>query len=140
MNMIDDRIIVSSNYREIDKLCNFILDSDIYLLGFDTEGMPVELIQFATDTHVYIFRIGESMRDYKYLPPSLLKLLSSRKIIKVGVDITQDNSRLKHDYNISMSGIIDIQDIATTLKLPCKSLNDLSIKFTGIPKQKYHNY
>ena len=113
-----------------------LLDLMPNCVGLDTEtsingSQPVDLIQIATSSKVYLFQIGI------VIPSRLATVLASRDIVKVGVDITTDNARLSR-MGVEMKGVIDIQDLAQTMALPAKSLDQLATLYLNktVPKKR----
>jgi len=116
-------------------------NNGIHFVGFDTETTinrnidkdKVSTIQISyiyNSTPIsYIFQIYKIWKDTSLISPLLIKIIQSKSIIKVGVDITTDMIRLFNSYNIIANGYIDIQSITTTLNIPFSSLNDLCTKY-----------
>lgn len=141
-------IKLSTTYEEIQSTCNYILDLLPPAVGFDTETtvssnykpvdmVGVSLIQIALpNNHVFLFQIQKCIHELLQAPLALEKLLTSRKIIKVGVDITGDAYKIR-SMGINMCGYIDIQDIATTKGESGVSMDDLCSKY--IPEYQPKN-
>jgi len=79
-------------------------------IGFDTETKPnhtkgvtnpVALIQIATATTAYLFRLAfQNQKDvYGAMTESLMDLLNDHRIIKVGVSVTGDGEELNEIYH-----------------------------------------
>lgn len=88
------------------------------LLGFDTETRPAfrkgesydpSLLQLGTETDVYLFQIQQCG-----LTPNLIKVLSSRDIIKAGVAIDRDIDELQAVEPFEPDGFVEL---ATSAKL-----------------------
>ena len=86
------------------------------VLGFDTETKAafkkgekydVALVQLATDTHAYLFRISKFS-----MIQELADILANPNIIKTGVAIVDDVKGLKKLCPFDESGFIDLADIA----------------------------
>ncbi|KAK4700377.1 hypothetical protein P7C70_g5873, partial [Phenoliferia sp. Uapishka_3] len=71
-------------------------------------------IQVATSTEVVIFQIG-ALPTAAPLPSSLLRLLESTSLIKVGRGIATDFVRLKKDFKIKIptSSLLDLADVCS---------------------------
>ena len=83
------------------------------VIGFDTETRPsfkkgvvhpVGLMQLSTDNRVYLFRLSKCG-----LPPSLQRLLSSERTVKVGVGIRDDICALRRIADFSPASFLDLQ-------------------------------
>ena len=83
-------------------------------LGFDTETRPsftkrrfnhVALLQLATDTEAFLFRICKMG-----IPQCLLTLLADPNILKIGVALKNDMDVLKRSTKINPCGFVDLQD------------------------------
>lgn len=59
----------------------------------------------------------------------MFQFLSSLRHIKVGVNITNDNSKIFNDFGIVVQGSVDIQFIARTLGVCNVSMDELGIKY-----------
>ena len=102
------------------------------VLGFDTETRPsftkgiinnVALLQLATATEVYLFRLCK-MR----IPKSLLALLSNPDILKIGAAIKNDIDTLQRIAKIRPRGFVDLQDMVRKF-----DIKDISLaKMAGI--------
>lgn len=129
--------IVTSDWDEVESICQRILQSNHVLIGMDAEGLginsfgryKVSLVQLAFGNEVFLIQIdrirGEALHKTKaylpkhliktkhLLPKSFIKLMKSKQVIKVGVDITNDIDYLWKVYQLKCQGFIDLQDIAT---------------------------
>lgn len=86
------------------------------ILGFDTEtraafkkgeNYDVSLLQLATNTHAYLFRLN------KYpLRQELVDVLADPKIVKAGVAIKDDIKALKKLFPFVESNFVDLADEA----------------------------
>lgn len=91
------------------------------VLGFDTETKAafkkgerydVALVQLATETHAYLFRISRFS-----MIQELADILADPNIIKTGVAIVDDVKGLKKLCPFDDSGFIDLADIAKQKKI-----------------------
>ena len=114
-------IRLASTEEETITYANQILEQG-GLWGFDTEDMPVSLIQLSSSEICYLFRIKDNINK------KLVKVLENPFILKVGVDATTDVERLHH-YDVNTRGVIDIQPLALSLGDPSISLEDLGKKY-----------
>lgn len=99
-------------------------------LGFDTETRPTfkkgeyyppALIQLASSSCVYLFRISKT----KTLAP-LLPILESSHILKTGVAIKDDVKELRTMEDFEASGFVEIADITTKLGYENRGLRALA--------------
>lgn len=104
-------------------------------LGFDTEtkpsfakgqNNPVSLLQLSTSDRAFLFRIGRTG-----LPKGLVKILSSPKIIKIGVAIRDDIKILQKITPFKPSSFIDLQEIVGNYGIENFSLKKLSAIVLG---------
>ncbi|XP_023234228.1 exonuclease 3'-5' domain-containing protein 2-like [Centruroides sculpturatus] len=84
------------------------------VVGFDCEWtyrkgnrQPIALMQIATARDICVlFRLCK----FKSAPPfRLLRLLANHRILKVGIDIDGDYSKLLNDYGILIKGCLDLR-------------------------------
>jgi ribonuclease D len=82
-------------------------------IGFDAEWRPafrpgiynkISLIQCATEESAILIQL----RQFPTLPPSIIELLTSQNVIKVGVGICDDLVRLKTDHGVPVGAFFDI--------------------------------
>ncbi len=87
-------------------------------IGFDTETAatfdkgrrntnPVSLIQIATATHCYLFRmVGNNISVFQ---AALAEVLSEKSnILKIGIGLRSDVNAMKRDFNIALSPMLDL--------------------------------
>ena len=87
-------------------------------IGFDTETAatfdkgrrntnPVSLIQIATASHCYLFRmVGSNVLSFK---AALAEVLSEHSnILKIGIGLRSDVNAMKRDFNIALSPMLDL--------------------------------
>lgn len=108
-----------SRSRDIALTCKALRKRGV--IGFDTETKPafrkgfhypVALLQVATDELVVLVRLirVKDISRAKWLP--LRRLLSSSKILKVGVGIHDDVVGLHKDYGIITNNTLDLRSLA----------------------------
>lgn len=103
------------------------------VLGFDMEWevgsstksdnpnikRAVSLIQIAAEDKIGLFQIAR-FRNAKtaeeHMPPSLRKILESKEIVKAGVNISGDATRLKKCLNVEMRGIFELSHLFRVVK------------------------
>jgi ribonuclease D len=109
---------------------------DIRLLGFDTESKPsfkkgqynkISLLQLATNDTSFIFRLNKIG-----LINELVRLLSDKKIIKVGLSVKDDLRELHKLRYFQPEGFIDLQNYVEKFGIKDKSLKKLAALVTGI--------
>ena len=110
------------------------------VVGFDTETRPTfrpgesyppSLVQFATASAVYLLQVQQ---------PDLLgvmaEVLSSEKIVKVGVSVTDDIRNLKKLFEFDERSVVDLGKVAKRHGLKQTGVRNLAGIFLGarIPK------
>jgi ribonuclease D len=139
---------------EINLLPNYRFDGDIELietkegatvaalalqdekiLGFDTEtraafkkgeSYDVSLLQLATSTKAYLFRLNKFS-----MPKELIGLLADKTIIKTGVAVRDDIKALKKLSPFSDESFIDLAEVAKEKKIKNFGLRALTAIFLG---------
>ena len=105
------------------------------LLGFDTETRPSfrkgrinlpSLIQLAASDRIFLIQLA-------FVPfgERLASLLSSERILKVGVGIWDDMRELGKLYPFEGAGAVDLGDLARSLKLPTQGLRNMAANLMG---------
>ncbi|ABV88746.1 3'-5' exonuclease [Shewanella pealeana] len=96
-------------------------------IGFDTETAatfekgrrnpnPISLIQIATPTHSYLFRMqGENIVPFM---AALAPILSGDKLLKVGIGLRSDLNAMKRDFEISVNSMLDLNWLMNQLGAP----------------------
>jgi ribonuclease D len=120
-------IHVIDNLKDSDKAVKYL--SRFRYLGFDTETKPsfkkgethrVALIQLSTPDQCFLFRIFETG-----FSPSLIKLLSSPDILKVGVSIKDDFDSMNRRLQFVPHGFFDLQKIVNKHNIGESSLQKI---------------
>lgn len=106
------------------------------IIGFDTETKPsfvangkrngVALLQISTEKVAFLFRVAKLG-----LPSELKGILSSNKIIKVGVAVRDDIIGLQKISNFSPNSFIDLQSIIEKWGIEEKSLQKMAAVVVG---------
>jgi ribonuclease D len=115
----DGNIMLIDTEEDAQKAIDQIKDEKI--LGFDTETRPafkkgqsynICLLQLATDTHAYIFRLNR-------LPvmQGLIDILSDASVVKSGVGIQDDVKGLKKLFPFADAGFVDLATEAKKKKI-----------------------
>jgi ribonuclease D len=86
------------------------------IVGFDTETRPAftsgesylpSLVQFATASAVYLFQVQQ-----QDLHGAIAEVLSSERIMKVGVSVTNDIRNLKEMLEFDERSVVDLGKVA----------------------------
>ena len=129
----DGRIIVVDSEEMVDAACQELERCDI--IGFDTETRPsfragasykVSLLQLSTPTTCFLFRLCRIR-----LSNRILKILGSRRILKIGADVTGDIRALHALREFKADGFVDLQNEASRWGIEEKSLRKLSAIVLG---------
>ena len=110
------------------------------VVGFDTETRPAfrpgesyppSLVQFATASAVYLLQVQQSD-----LLGAMAEVLSSEKIVKVGVSVTDDIRNLKKLFEFDERSVVDLGKVAKRHGLKQTGVRNLAGIFLGarIPK------
>eukprot|EP01083_Nonionella_stella_P126559 383102_1 len=111
---------IISDVASLNNVINELLQQSKHtLLGLDCEWTPsmpqfhqkqykIGLFQLATDTTILLIRLNKM--NY-VIPESLQSLLTNDKILKCGVGIHQDVTKIFRDYGIKTMGVIELNDI-----------------------------
>ncbi len=127
------RIVIVDREELVDAAC---ADLQRYeRIGFDTETRPsfragvsykVSLLQLSTPDTCYLFRLSKIR-----LSNRILKLLGSRRVLKIGVDVTGDIRALRELREFKADGFVDLQHEAQRWGIEEKSLRKLSAIILG---------
>ncbi|CAC9537630.1 hypothetical protein, unknown function [Leishmania infantum JPCM5] len=109
------------------------------IMGMDSEwfrDLPLAVVQFATSSHCFVLHI--SFFDGRILPAAVKEALCDPSIIKCGVGVSGDVSRLQKEQNITIQSVLDVaqysalfglhQGAQSNLKVLAKSVANLSIE------------
>ena len=119
--------------RDIDEACAYLASQP--LLGFDTETRPsfrpgvmyrVSLLQLSSAERCYLFRLNKIP-----LAKPILRLLESRELTKIGLDVAGDLRSLSQLRHFRDGGFVDLQDLAPQWGIEEKSLRKLSAIVLG---------
>ena len=109
---------IISNESTCNKIINELF-TDVSIIGFDCEWTPlmphfnckrykIGLLQLATNTDVVLIRLNKL--NYT-IPDRLRQLLANKSIIKCGVGIHQDVTKLFRDFDVKTFGVIELNDL-----------------------------
>ena len=127
------RIVVVDNDDMVDAACEDLQHHE--RIGFDTETRPsfragvsykVSLLQLSTPDTCYLFRLCKIR-----LSNRILKILGSRRILKVGADVSGDIRQLRELREFNADGFVDLQHEASRWGIEEKSLRKLSAIVLG---------
>lgn len=129
----DGRIVIVDSEEMVEEACEDLERCDI--IGFDTETRPsfragvsykVSLLQLSTPTTCYLFRLCRIR-----LSNRILKLLGSKRTLKVGADVGGDIRSLHALREFKAEGFIDLQNEASRWGIVERSLRKLSAIVLG---------
>ncbi|RPB24851.1 hypothetical protein L211DRAFT_867724 [Terfezia boudieri ATCC MYA-4762] len=128
------------------------------VIGFDMEWLPrpskrvcdnVSLIQLAKEDHITLFHLGRVRKENveELIPSSLKAILESKSILKVGVSVAGDGSRIKKWLGIEPQGMMELSAIHHVIEYARErrkgqiprvlvSLTRLSEKYLQLPIHK----
>ena len=129
---------IVAGHSDLQRALQDILQESV--LGFDTETRPAfrtgesylpSLVQFATASAVYLLRAQQ-----QDLFGAMREILSSEKIIKVGVSVTDDMRNLKKLFEFDERSVVDLGKVAERHGLKQTGVRNLAGIFLGarIPK------
>lgn len=141
----EGEIVVVETPEQCLEAENEILKAKI--IGFDTETKPafqkgithdIALLQLATTDKAWLFRLNKTG-----MPKYLEKVFSDPDVIKIGVAIRDDISKIRKVSNIEPQGFIELQSMAEDFNIECKSLKKLAAVVLNIKvskKQRLSNW
>lgn len=118
---------------DIEKACQYLAAQPI--VGFDTETRPsfrqgvmyrVSLLQLSSAERCYLFRLNKIP-----LARPILRLLESRELTKIGLDVAGDLRSLRQLRRFRDGGFVDLQSLAPQWGIEEKSLRKLSAIVLG---------
>ena len=126
-------IHIPDSREEAEKLTAGLADAAI--IGFDTESRPsftsgehypISLIQVATETEAWIFRLKVCG-----IPKTLSKVFADINVTKVGLGLQSDLAELKKK-GIEIANYVDLEKIAGAHKFKQRGIRALSAYFLRI--------
>jgi ribonuclease D len=131
-------VYVVARHPDLQHAMQDILQESV--VGFDTEARPTfspgesyppSLVQFATASAVYLLQVQQ-----QDLLGAMAEVLSSEKIIKVGVSVTDDIRNLKKLFEFDERSVVDLGKVAKRHGLKQTGVRNLAGIFLGarIPK------
>ena len=131
------RIVVVDDESKIEAACRDL--SSCTVVGFDTETRPsfkagvtnkVSLLQLSTPETCYLFRLNRIRLDNR-----ILKILTAKRIVKVGADVAGDMRSLHVLRSFREQGFVDLQQLAAS-GIEEKSLRKLAAITLGLRVSK----
>lgn len=131
--LFEGRIFMVLSEREADRAVDYLLRQPI--LGFDTETRPsfrrgqmhkVALLQVATYDTAFLFRLNRIG-----LCDSVVRLLSDRTVLKVGLSLKDDMMQLQHRRQFQKGTFVELQDEVQQLGVQDMSLQKLYANLLG---------
>ena len=132
------RIVVVDDESKIEAACRDL--SSCTVVGFDTETRPsfkagvtnkVSLLQLSTPETCYLFRLNRIRLDNR-----ILKILTAKRIVKVGADVAGDMRSLHVLRSFREQGFVDLQQLAAGSDIEEKSLRKLAAITLGLRVSK----
>ena len=132
------RIVVVDDESKIEAACRDL--SSCTVVGFDTETRPsfkagvtnkVSLLQLSTPETCYLFRLNRIRLDNR-----ILKILTAKRIVKVGADVAGDMRSLHVLRSFREQGFVDLQQLAAGSGIGEKSLRKLAAITLGLRVSK----
>ena len=131
-------VYVVARHPDLQHAMQDILQESV--VGFDTEARPTfspgesyppSLVQLATASAVYLLQVQQ-----QDLLGAMAEVLSSEKIIKVGVSVTDDIRNLKKLFEFDERSVVDLGKVAKRHGLKQTGVRNLAGIFLGarIPK------
>lgn len=134
----EGRVEIVTTEEGLTKACEELSRHSI--IGFDTETRPsfkagvsynVSLIQLSTPEVCYLIRLGEVKMER-----CLMRLLESRKTLKVGVDVQGDIRNLNKIRHFRAAGFVELQKEVETYGIEDKSLRKMAAIILGVGVSK----
>ncbi len=145
MKSFDGNIHIVNSDEKVKQAVAFLQNYKV--IGFDTETKPVfkkgqtnvvAILQLSTVTDAFIFKLQKTN-----LPNSLIQILSSNEIFKVGVAIRDDVIALKKIKKFKQNSFIELQDYVKQFGIENFSLQKLTaivLKFKISKSKRLSNW
>lgn len=132
------RIEIVDTPEKLGSACEHLMQCRV--IGFDTETRPsfkagvsynVSLVQLSTDDVCYLVRLC-SVR----MERPLLRLLESKEVLKVGVDVVGDIRNLNKLRHFRAGGFVELQREVSAFGIEDKSLRKMAAIILGVGVSK----
>lgn len=121
--------VIQTEGEEFDRAMEYLGSQK--MLGFDTETKPcfvakvprnkMAILQLSGNDRAYIFRLQQLG-----VPPELAKLLSNKKILKIGAAVHDDIKGLREYRDFEPGGFVDLQKLAGEYGIEEKSVRKMA--------------
>lgn len=134
----EGRIVTVTTAEELERACEYLMTQKA--IGFDTETRPsfkagvsynVSLIQLSTVDTCYLIRLNAVPMERP-----LMKILESRRILKVGVDVQGDIRNLNKIRHFRAGGFVELQKEVEAFGIEDKSLRKMAAIILGVGVSK----
>lgn len=134
----EGRIEIVDSVEALERACDHLMGESV--IGFDTETRPsfkagvsynVSLIQLSTEDVCYLVRLT-SVR----MERCLMRLLESRRVLKVGVDVQGDIRNLNKMRHFRAGGFVELQKEVEAFGIEDKSLKKMAAIILGVSVSK----
>jgi ribonuclease D len=131
--LYEGNIVLIEREEDVNSICRKLARQRV--LGFDTESKAAfkkgvknkpSLIQLATHNDVFLFRIS-----YAGFTSSLIRILESDKILKVGVAVKQDIGELQQLKSFRPSAFVELQEYSSQFGITDNSLKKMAAIVLG---------
>lgn len=121
------KIVVIQSVEEANRAVEALSKESV--VGFDSETRPsftkgrvnkVSLVQISTQAVCFLFRL-----NHIGLPESLVRFLSDKDILKIGISLKDDFHQLHHSVDFTPAGFVDLQQTAKAMGIQDMSLQKL---------------
>lgn len=134
----EGRVVIVNTREKLAAACEHLSTQPV--IGFDTETRPsfkagvsynVSLIQLSTADTCYLVRLGSVVMER-----CLMRLLESRKVLKVGVDVQGDIRNLNKIRHFRAGGFVELQKEVEAFGIEDKSLRKMAAIILGVGVSK----
>ncbi|KAF1984639.1 ribonuclease H-like protein, partial [Aulographum hederae CBS 113979] len=132
--------------EQVERVASMFVGKEV--LGFDIEWKPqaslqdglkknVSLMQLACEDRIALFHIalhkGDTAEDI--LAPTLRKILESPDVLKTGVAVKADCSRVERFFNIQIKGVFELSHLHNLVKYSRFDPRKVNKKLVSLAKQ-----
>lgn len=127
------KIVVVDKVEALKEVCEDLMSHPV--IGFDTETRPafkpgvsykVSMLQLSTPETCYLIRLCQMPLD-----KSIIKVLESKNVLKIGADVNNDLRSLKELRKFKPAGFVDLQDMVSEWGIAEKSVRKMSCIVLG---------